>query len=508
MIKRANIIVLIRFVLFIIAVFSGFLFEINYQKTYVLQTYFILLIIVIMEALISFFVINFLKINLKIFLFATLHFDLLLISFLLFLSGLSESPYIFLITFPIFVSAIFYSKREIYYFAFLSYVSFLFSLVLSVIVNKEEITFRGSISSLIMLLFSLGGISLLLAYLKDFIETTRVELVKKEEKFKELTTLFNSVFHGSRDGYIFVNDSMKVLFKNRSFDKLFKTPDLLFREINMEELKNKGKLMKEIEFGNRFFNVKGEKVDHKNGNTYFIMVSDITREKIAEERKKIDEKLRTMGEAAAGMAHEIRNPLASLLGAVQFLKENEDKNIIEKLIDMIVKDSKRISEIIEDFLTITESGRVRIEKVPIHEIVKEIEDEFEKDLKENKIKIEFNLKDKVCFVNRYHLFTILRNLVSNSIKAVKEKKDGKIVVSFLKKGSKIVVEVKDNGIGIKSENIKRVTEPFFSSFSAQGMGIGMALVRRIAELYDGRVLIKHEDEWTIVRVELKEGAGK
>ncbi len=503
MIKRVNIIVIIRFFLFIIASISGFLFEVNSQNTYILQIYFVLVLTVIAEALISFFVINFFKVDLKIFLFITLHFDLVFISFLLFLSGLSESPYIFLITFPMFVSAIFYSKKEIYYFGFLSYISFIFSLVLSFIMRNEEITVKTSISSLIMLLFSVGGISVLLAYLKDFIEITRVELVKREEKFKELTTLFNSVFHGSRDGYLFINDSKEVLFKNRSFNKLFKSPELLFKEINMETLKQKGEIIKEIRFGNKYFNVKGEKVDYKEGNTYFIMVSDITREKLAEERRKIDEKLRIMGEAAAGMAHEIRNPLASLLGAVQFLKESEDRNVIEKLTDMITKDSKRISEIIEDFLTITENGRIRLEKVKLVEIVKEIKDEFEKELKESRIDIRFDVKEEVFFINKYHLFTIVRNLVSNSIKALKNRGDGKIVVLFFKEKNQMIVEVRDNGVGIKLENIDRITEPFFSSFNSQGMGIGMALVRRIAELYNGRVLINQEKEWTVFRVELK-----
>jgi two-component system sensor histidine kinase PilS (NtrC family) len=221
-----------------------------------------------------------------------------------------------------------------------------------------------------------------------------------------------------------------------------------------------------------------------------FIITDLTEKKEIEETLQQREHLALIGEMAAGIAHEIRNPLASISGSVQFLKKEltlgpEYKN----LMDIIVKESHRLSMSIEEFLEFTHNAPLDKKDLDVSTVVDEIIE-----------LLALNHQD-IKFVRRYNnghylngdpkkIKQLIWNLVNNAVKAVTGiERDKEVEVAINEEDSRIFLYVKDNGIGIDRAELDKIFTPFYSKFTS-GIGLGMPMVKRIVQEHQGDIKIK------------------
>ena len=200
------------------------------------------------------------------------------------------------------------------------------------------------------------------------------------------------------------------------------------------------------------------------------------------------EKLAYMGEMAAGLAHEIRNPLASLVGSIQMLKEELPYNTDhQRLMDIVYREADRISTLVSDFLFFAKPPKGKPELFDIKAAVGEICELFLKDAHhaENFILKTDLDSDLYVIMDPTHLRQIIWNLLINAAEALNE--NGLIHVSCaVTKGGEILIKVSDNGCGISENQIQSIFNPFFTT-KAAGTGLGLSIIHRILEAYNSRL---------------------
>ena len=200
------------------------------------------------------------------------------------------------------------------------------------------------------------------------------------------------------------------------------------------------------------------------------------------------EKMAYMGEMAAGLAHEIKNPLASLVGAIQMLKEDMCYDADhERLMDIVLRETDRLSTLANDFLFFARPPAGKPEKINLNRAFSEITDLFERDPSHRK---RFELQKDIApdtwvLIDPVHLSQVLWNLLLNAAEAIDE--DGRIELKALPlRNSTIQIQVRDNGCGMETQVAQSIFDPFYTT-KAEGTGLGLSIVHRILESYNSRL---------------------
>ena len=223
----------------------------------------------------------------------------------------------------------------------------------------------------------------------------------------------------------------------------------------------------------------------------FILISDITEIKNTQEVKK---------EFLTNAAHELKSPLTSIIGYNEMI-QNKIITKKEEIINASIKTLEKANEmnmLVTDMLNlayIEDNTTVFLkEKINVKDIILEIINNNKDNLKRKNIILNLDVKDYYYEINRNHLYLLISNLISNSIKYNKE--NGKIFISL--NDNKFII--KDTGIGIKKENLKRVFERFYRENEARndgGTGLGLAICKHVCILYDIKINIESEkDKYT------------
>jgi len=214
----------------------------------------------------------------------------------------------------------------------------------------------------------------------------------------------------------------------------------------------------------------------------------------AEKDLEIGERLANAGLISAQLAHEIRNPLAAISGSVQVLKGevalDDDQR---KLMDIVVRESARVSQSIEQFLDLASPGREDFHWLDLSQVIDETLDILKAggDL-DGRHRVEGNFRDvRVGYYGNAGQFKqLLWNLAKNALKAMPE--GGALTVDLaLDRKKSVAVRVADTGRGLTAEEREHLFEPFFSRFE-NGRGLGLVVVRRIVDDYDGRIEVRSE----------------
>jgi len=207
-----------------------------------------------------------------------------------------------------------------------------------------------------------------------------------------------------------------------------------------------------------------------------------------EEHVKRVEKLASMGEMAAGLAHEIKNPLASLAGSIQMLRDElSDNSENHKLMQIVLRETDRLNSLVSDFLMFAKPPHGDIEKIELDRALAEILELFEKDgdcVDRISLKREL-IPDIWVEMDPLHLRQILWNLLLNASEAIQG--PGTISVEMASpRARKVSIVVSDTGIGIPEENLEQIYDPFFTT-KTRGTGLGLSIVHRILESYASRL---------------------
>ena len=218
------------------------------------------------------------------------------------------------------------------------------------------------------------------------------------------------------------------------------------------------------------------------------------------------EKMASIGEMAAGLAHEIKNPLASLTGSIQLLQEDMRYDPDHaRLMQIILREADRLSSLASNFLFYARPPAGKVEPIELDRALLETAELFEKDGSNNgRISTIKNVSSDVWIsMDPGHLHQILWNLLLNAAEAIDS--EGQIGIEmFPLKNRHACVKITDNGCGISPEALKSIFDPFVTT-KPNGTGLGLSIVHRILEAYDAWLNVESElNKGTTVTLNFKQ----
>ncbi len=240
---------------------------------------------------------------------------------------------------------------------------------------------------------------------------------------------------------------------------------------------------------------------------------------LSEQTRKTKEELRTMeghvkrvekmaaiGEMAAGLAHEIKNPLAALTGSIQLLQEDMRYDSDQaRLMQIILREADRLSSLASSFLFYARPPAGKVERIDLSRALLEIVELFEIDGSSNgRVKTTKNISSDVWItMDPGHLHQILWNLLLNAAEAIDG--DGNIEIEmFPIKNKYACVKISDNGCGITAESLTTIFDPFFTT-KPTGTGLGLSIVHRILEAYNALLNVESQlNKGTTVTLHFKQ----
>jgi len=210
------------------------------------------------------------------------------------------------------------------------------------------------------------------------------------------------------------------------------------------------------------------------------------------------DKLATLGQLAAGAAHEIRNPLTSIRSTIQYLNKSLKEKNKKALVNDMIEEVDRINEIIEGLLSFSKPSKLEVEEVDLEQLLNQTINLVATSAKKQKTEIilNFNSSKKYLTADPSQIKQVFLNILMNSIQAMNEK--GKIEIEvnlikeenlfFNKRQNKFIITFKDNGIGIPAERLEHIFDPFFTT-KKDGTGLGLSISYGIVHQHNGEIEI-------------------
>ena len=241
---------------------------------------------------------------------------------------------------------------------------------------------------------------------------------------------------------------------------------------------------------------------------YLFTFQDVTDVRRLERGARMQQRLAAVGEMAAGIAHEIRNPLASMSGSIQVLREELPLSEEQaQLMDIVLRESERLNDTIKSFLAYARPQRVALTRLDIRRVVQDTATLLRNsaDVRDDHV-VDVDLPaDPVWFdADENQVRQILWNLATNGLRAMAS--GGRLLMSAkADRGSgqdQLLITISDQGCGIPPADLDGLFQPFRSSFD-KGTGLGLAIVHRIVTDYNGSIQVSSTvGAGTTVRVRL------
>jgi len=226
--------------------------------------------------------------------------------------------------------------------------------------------------------------------------------------------------------------------------------------------------------------------------TFAWLYARIVRERRSlEERVQRSGKLAALGTLAAGIAHEINNPLATISMSAEAVADRvPDDPDARSFCQAIQEETSRCRDIIEDLSDLARGDSVDREPVDAAELVSEVERIVERNAKLPAARLACEVPEGLPFVSadRGKLLQVLVNLVQNGMEAAGE--GGKVHLAARHENGRFSFTITDNGRGIPPDLLERIFEPFFTDHKSSGVGLGLTLCHRIAELHGGDLKVE------------------
>lgn len=482
--------------------------------------------------------------NLLLFSYIQIVGDVLITAGLTYVTGGVQSIFSFLYMLAIITASLIISRKGGYVIASFS------SIVYGVMANLElynllpKTPFYGKVFSSLDpgYVFYLVFFNILAFFLTAFLsgilaerlKLTTTELKREKNHFSKLQSFTKNIVDSMGSGLFATDIEGKINFYNNSAESLsgYKKEEVMGRPYyEVFHFPNLPRLLPDLSqksiYPNRFEGVfkRRDKKEIFLGMSLYLLrdESDVTQGVIGifrdltvlkemEEKVRRKDRLTALGEMAAGIAHEIRNPLTSISGSVQLLKESSDLNETDRqLMDIVVRETEGLNSIITNFLAYARPLPLVLSSCDINEIVKETIRLF-KNSKEYRSDIEISTsfeKEKIyAKVDAKQVRQVFWNLCINSVQAMPKGgvlkiesrycSDGEMDKIHLKKSKKgespdkfLEINISDNGMGISKEELNKIFDPFYTS-KEEGSGLGLATVHRIIEDHSGAIDVKSE----------------
>jgi two-component system sensor histidine kinase PilS (NtrC family) len=377
-------------------------------------------------------------------------------------------------------------------------------------------------------------IAVLSGYLSERLGKVAGELRRQQFNIEELRALNRNILTSLSSGLITVDDERKIIFFNRAAEYItgLAADDVygesladifpgLSRALNkssgFEDTAAPTETRLEVEYERPDgklaflgFSVSVLRDSLGNDAGRIVIFQDLSEVKRLEAEKKRSERLAAVGELAAAIAHEIRNPLASISGSVEMLEamgdlEGED----QALMRIVVREVDRLDSLITSFLDYSRPKSFSRENSDIAELIEDVLRLFERRSDSTNATVQFDIGDDdasyYASVDREAIRQVMWNLLNNAREAM-EDADGdappRIRVALARGDGLLTISVEDDGPGIDEQTKKRIFEPFFTTKEG-GTGLGLATIYRIIEEHGGKLRTTDPVELSGARFEVE-----
>ncbi len=450
--------------------------------------------------------------------------DIVLITLLVYFTGSASSNYSLLYPLIIIYAVIFLGRRAGLIVASASTIAYgllldleFYNVIPSLILEAYEykVTVADVFIRILLHMVSFYTIAFLASFVVEQERKTRHLLEEKETEFAQLDLLFRSIIESVDTGIMTIDLQGRIKTFNRAAEEI---TGYSFRQIENKRIHDvfpefaalllpanhyepgrnrmeaiiKTPFEKRINLGCAMSALK-DKNDRQIGN--IIIFQDITEIKRMEENLEKSKRLALIGEMAAGLAHEMRNPLASITGSIELLKQEQNLDEVNKrLMQIIIRGKNQLESFVRDFLLLARPLPTTREMVKVNDVIEEVVEnvKLSKDWSDN-IKINQKFSENVeTFANRQQIRQIMHNIILNAIQSMKQGGVLELETSCVKMdGGRDYAQIKvaDTGCGIEPANIKKIFEPFFTN-KEKGTGLGLTIVGRLVDGYGGKISIE------------------
>ena len=240
---------------------------------------------------------------------------------------------------------------------------------------------------------------------------------------------------------------------------------------------------------------------------YILLLKDLTEVKTLRKEIERSQRLASIGRLAAGVAHEIRNPLSSIKGFATYFKDRYKQNSNDfEISTVMIQEVDRLNRVVSQLLELARPISISGTKTNIKSLVNDSIKVIEKMAIEKNIHIEIQIESGIenVFIDKDRLNQTLLNLYLNALEAMGS--NGKLLISLLPyQESGIEIQISDNGPGINEQDIGNIFDPYYTT-KPNGTGLGLAIVHNIIEAHNGLIMVnstKGEGTTFIVRLPLK-----
>ncbi|MGG3998621.1 ATP-binding protein [Anoxybacillus kestanbolensis] len=227
---------------------------------------------------------------------------------------------------------------------------------------------------------------------------------------------------------------------------------------------------------------------HENGKRKGLVVigRDITQQKVAEQLLLKKEKLSVIGELAAGIAHEIRNPLTSIKGFLQMMKET--KEVDERFVQIMLDEIERVNQIVSQLLVLAKPQMKAYKPLALHDVLEYVVGLFTYEAILQNVQLKYEPRTSaVVYGDKNELIQVFVNVVKNALEAMP--RGGTLTISAKDEADCVYVIVEDTGKGIEQERLKHIGEPFYT-LKEKGMGLGLTMSMKIIHEHKGTMQIE------------------
>jgi two-component system sensor histidine kinase PilS (NtrC family) len=372
--------------------------------------------------------------------------------------------------------------------------------------------YQYAINFLTFVVYGSGGLYIrqALSENKDLVGLLNLRLQRESD--------LNEAIVSSLASGVLIHDSKKFRALNPSARALIKDHPKLLKCI-LDNLKNGAKNEKgsfDFESQRSFYRIHFSALGDPEGSeetSYVILVSDETDYRARQKELESAKKLAAVGTLSAGLAHEIRNPLAGMSGSIELLKEGDNpEEVNKKLFNSLLKEIDRLNHLVTDFLSFSVPTVHRKDKINLKVFLSNTLDELQLNPKAKGVGIDYTLEDFLIKVDEPKLKQVILNIVLNAVEAfdndhiLKLEKNGlkpKVEIIGKSLGHKYSLIVKDNGSGISEFDLEKIFEPFHTT-KDKGTGLGLALSHRILKEHGALVQVESDlGAGTTFKIEFK-----
>ena len=348
-----------------------------------------------------------------------------------------------------------------------------------------------------------GLTAVIASYVADQLERAGARAEVAEESLSKLGVLHDAIVRSISSGILTTDDRNRVTFVNRAGEEILGKAGGELQGISLEEifpaLGQTSPGMQRLE--SNWQHPDGTQrilgftisplIDGEGGRLgASVVFQDLTPFRDLEARAARSERLATVGELSAGLAHELRNPLASMSGSIEILaasgaRDEEDR----RLLDIVLREADRLNVLVSDFLGFARPAAPQPAAVSLPALLGEVMHVFAADPRLGGMQLESEIADAHALIDGAQIKQVLWNLLLNAAQASAAGGSITLRCGPGRAAGTSFVSVEDQGSGIDPGTLSRIFDPFFTT-KAQGTGLGLATVHRIVDAHRGQIEVE------------------